>query len=265
MPVREQALMHRAYKAVDCFCGAGGAAQGYWIAGFDIVGIDQDPAYHRRYPFTFVQFDAIAYLATLLNDSTPIENNELLPPELRFVPQFIHASPPCQIYSPINSFPSVSNRVDLVDITRDHLLALQEKYPDLCWIIENVAGAPLIDPVELCGATFGLKTYRHRYFEISHREIAELIMDHAPPHIPHIRPQAGLGRRPLPHEFMQVVGGLADVAAARIAMGIPWMSGPELAQAIPPSYTAFLGSYMRKHLDQLNKGKPLFGPVATTT
>jgi DNA (cytosine-5)-methyltransferase 1 len=34
-------------------------------------------------------------------------------------------------------------------------------------VIENVVGAPLIEPVSLCGRMFGLPLYRHRLFECS--------------------------------------------------------------------------------------------------
>jgi len=32
-------------------------------------------------------------------------------------------------------------------------------------------------------------------------------------------------------------------------MGIDWMTGAELSQAVPPAYTEFIGRYLRKYLE----------------
>ena len=62
---------------LDLFAGGGGAAMGYYLAGFQIVGIDNRP--QPRYPFTFVEADALEYVAE--------HGHEF---------DAIHASPPCQ-------------------------------------------------------------------------------------------------------------------------------------------------------------------------
>jgi DNA (cytosine-5)-methyltransferase 1 len=73
-------------KLLDLFSGAGGAAMGYYRAGFtEIVGVDIEPM--KRYPFQFVQDDALEYLAGL------IESGDIAEFDL------IHASPPCQVYT----------------------------------------------------------------------------------------------------------------------------------------------------------------------
>ena len=102
------------------------------------------------------------------------------------------------------------------------------------WIMENVKGAPMYRAVTLCGSNFKLRTYRHRLFE-SNVEIA------APKHQPHLLKVAKMGRKPKPNEFMHVVGNFAGMKEACAAMGINWMNRAELAQAIPPAYTEFLG------------------------
>jgi DNA (cytosine-5)-methyltransferase 1 len=103
------------------------------------------------------------------------------------------------------------------------------------YIIENVEGAPLLDPVTLCGAMFpGLSVYRHRLFECSFPAIA-------PPACVHIAPLRKMGRPAQPGDFLHVVGNFSGVAQARTAMGIDWMTRDELREAIPPAYTEFLG------------------------
>lgn len=196
---------------LDLFCKAGGAGMGYRLAGFDVVGVDRDP--QPNYPFEFVQADAIEYLK---------ENGD------RF--DVIHASPPCQAYSNAAKIMK-RDHPDLVDATRQAM-------PEKPWIIENVEGSPLRDPIMLCGHSFGLGTYRHRLFESS-------VKLTAPKHRNHDKRTTKMGRPPKPGEMMHVVGNFSGVKQARIAMGIDWMTQNELREAIPPAYTHFLGLQLR--------------------
>lgn len=104
----------------------------------------------------------------------------------------------------------------------------------LPYVIENVVPEneekdedPLIDPIELCGAMFGLGTYRHRLFE-SNMPIT------APDHPAHTARTTKMGRPPVDGEFMHVVGNFSGVAQAKKAMGISWMTRDGLRESIPP-------------------------------
>ena len=129
------------YKLFDCFSGAGGKAMGYHRAGFEVVGVDI--AMQKNYPFEFHQADALEYLQE--------HGHEF---------DAIHASPPCQAYSVTYSLPNVGEYPELIEPIRELLISSGKPY-----VIENVPGAPLINPVELCGSMFGLNVIRHRRFE----------------------------------------------------------------------------------------------------
>jgi DNA (cytosine-5)-methyltransferase 1 len=82
----------------------------------------------------------------------------------------------------------------------------------------------------LCGAMFGLETYRHRYFETTFPFTAPL-------HPQHVAPQVKMGRAPKPGEYVQAVGNFSGVQQARDAMEMPWANRDGLREAIPPAYT----------------------------
>lgn len=218
------AWRHGAPWLLDLFCGAGGSAVGYWRAGFNVVGVDILP--QRRYPFTFVQADALAVLAG------QIANVGIL----NFA--VVHASPPCQFYSNTQRIRN-NKHPDLIGRVRRMLQPLGVPY-----VIENVMGARgrMVEPILLCGSMFPeLHTYRHRLFESS----MDLV---PPPHPKHRYKQTKMGRAPRNEEFMHVVGNFSGVPAARHAMDISWMTRDELKEAIPPPYTTCLGRQIRKEL-----------------
>ena len=206
--------MAKKLKLLDLFCGAGGASVGYSRAGFEVVGVDLMPQPH--YPLDFIQADALEYVQA--------HGDEY---------DVIAASPPCQAYAKTNRL-NYNEHPDLVDPVRE--LIKHKPY-----IIENVVGAPLIDPVLLCGSMFGLRVYRHRLFESN-------IHFRRKPHPIHQWPIAKMGRPPQPGEFMHVVGNFSGVEYAKQAMGIDWMVRDELAQAIPPAYTEFIGNKILQQL-----------------
>ncbi|MDZ4346782.1 MAG: DNA cytosine methyltransferase [Candidatus Binatia bacterium] len=196
-------------RLLDLFCGAGGTAMGYCRAGFtDIVGVDNRPM--PRYPFPFVQADALEYL----------EHHGM-----EF--DVIHASPPCQAYSVTRFLPWLLDREfpRLIDPTRELLTKT-----DALWIIENVMGAKLAAGW-LCGGMFGLPFYRHRAFETNFFWLQ-------PGHPQHRRVSASeTVQRSLPRRPR----GITDWGNAQSALGIDWMTRDELSQAIPPAYTEWIG------------------------
>lgn len=216
------------FRLLDLFCGAGGAAMGYHRAGFDVVGVDHRP--QPRFPFAFVRADALEYLA--------VRGREY---------DVIHASPPCQAYSATRHLPNArGDHQDLVGPMRDLLLATGRP-----WLIENVPGAPLRPPsVMLCGLSFGLRVFRHRWFESS-----TLLL--VPAHPRHGKRRIGVGG------FVCVVGNGGgwlerrryvpadhrNKTAWSLAMGIGWMTRDELAQSIPPAYTEYLGRQLLRILE----------------
>lgn len=207
-------------RLLDLFCCQGGASRGYVDAGFDVVGVDIDP--QPRYPFEFVQADALEYLAE--------HGHEF---------DAIHASPPCQAHTNAQKIMGRDHE-DFIARTRLMLYGLNWHrtinldLPPIPWVIENVPGSPLLRPVELCGAMFGLSTYRHRLFE-SNRTIT------VPPHPVHEARTTKMGRAPIDGEFMHIVGNFSGVDQARRIMGMPWANRDGLREAIPPSYTEHIG------------------------
>lgn len=212
------------YQLLDLFCGAGGAAIGYHRAGFtDIVGVDI--ADQPRYPFRFVQDDALAYLRWLIGTGE-IERFDL-----------IHASPPCQAYSITKSIHGNDDHPELVTATRRLLRAIGKPY-----VIENVPGAPLVNPLMLCGTMFpDLRVQRHRLFECSPPIwFPPAVCNHWATLPPSKRHYHTLEK----YDMITCVGHNFSAESGRIAMGTPWMTRDEIAQAIPPAYTEYIGQQL---------------------
>ena len=157
----------------------------------------------------------------------------------------IHASPPCQRYSDLaKRNGNAEAHPDLVEPVRWML-----RKAGLPYIIENVEGAPLENPVTLCGTMFpGLRVLRHRLFESN---CALWVPDHGkhPLVFTHDKRKAHHGKLDQNTAFVQVTGGgNSSIQAASDAMGINWMCKDELNQAIPPAYTEFLGRQLLHHI-----------------
>lgn len=213
---------------LDLFCGAGGAAMGYHRAGFDIIGVDIEP--QPNYPFEFHQGDALEFLAAL---SQP---HKLI--------QAIHASPPCQHYSLVQH--TNENRgedhPDLIPPTRELL-----SKTGLPFVIENVVGAPLRYPITLCGEMFGLQVIRHRLFESN----MLLLQPSHPRHRGYVTSYRHGVFNQGPYYAVYGTGGeRGSLNEWQAAMGMPWCREKrELAEAIPPAYTEYIGDQLLQALE----------------
>ena len=192
---------------------------GYHRAGFEVVGIDNKPQPH--YPFEFHLADALEYLQEHYQEFDAI-----------------HASPPCQAYSRASMQWRKSGKEypDLVQPTRELLIKT-----GLPYVMENVPGAPLINPILLTGAFFGLKVRRNRLFESNINLPFQLTQ-------PNAKTNFRMGRPVKDGEEITPVGHFSNVVYARQQMQIDWMTQQELTQAIPPAYTEWIGKHLMEYL-----------------
>ena len=226
------------YKCLDLFCGGGGAAKGYLDAGFEVTGIDIEK---RNYPYEFMQADVLY----ILECEDFIKEFD-----------FIHASPPCQAYSKLKNLSNnkaawKERHPELIEPVREKLKYYNEKY-GIPYIIENVEGAPLINPIKLYGSQFpNMFTQRPRLFESN--------LNLKAPDIPKRNMQTGSLNTIGPTGAVSICGthplkGL-NLEQTRLYYAIAiggdcsWMTLEELTQCIPPCYTNFLGKQV---IDNLN-------------
>jgi DNA (cytosine-5)-methyltransferase 1 len=161
----------------------------------------------------------------------------------------IHASPPCQGYSVARHLQTGKKlrHHRLIETTRFLLKNVPlhtgksgfvgEPTP---WVIENVVGAPLIDPITLCGTSFGLPLTRHRRFESNIPLTGLPCGDHTNAHYNPV------GHAYVNTDLRNTVLTADDrrywASRTREAMGIDWMNRDELKEAIPPAYTELIGN-----------------------
>jgi DNA (cytosine-5)-methyltransferase 1 len=207
---------------------------GYHMAGFDVTGVDLDP--QPNYPFTFVRADALTF---------PLEGFDA-----------IALSPPCQGYGRMRHRSGGRQYPRLIAPMRERLLS---EVPDVPYALENVEDAlpHMIDPVMLCGSSFGLRIRRHRYFETNWK-LTGSVCDHEwqdrhKPYRLYVGKSRtnGLGYRE--SGIQQVFGGNHNVGGRSpflksVAMGIDWMTEKELNESIPPAYTLLVGRQLRERV-----------------
>jgi len=204
-------------RLLDLFCGAGGASMGYYQAGFEIVGVDIKPQKH--YPFEFHHANAMTY---------PLEGFDV-----------IHASPPCQRYSKMTKTRWRGRELDHPDL----IARLRDRLIRKSYVIENVVGAPLNQPLLLCGSMFGLGVRRHRLFETSFN-IPQLACQHAQQGlVVGVYGHTGAGANRNRERNRNRKNGIHEWQQA---MGIDWMTANEISQAIPPAYTKYIGEILRR-------------------
>ncbi|MGB3443527.1 MAG: hypothetical protein WBA97_32735 [Actinophytocola sp.] len=218
--------MNRRPRLLDLCCKAGGASAGFHAAGFDVTGVDIEP--QPDYPFEFICADALTV------DLSGFE--------------VIAASPPCPRYSVATPEDRRHLHPDLVDPIRQRLIeAVATPGGPWAYVIENVPGAPLHDPVTVCGETLRLGVRRHRLFE-SNLPLHGTPCWHDRPE-PAVPVYGSYGQRGSRRNPVDVDGEPSrhSTEQARAAMGIDWMPWPALTQAIPPAYTFWLGLQVLTH------------------
>lgn len=219
-------------RLLDLFAGAGGAARGYQLAGFHVTGID-----HIEQPnYAGDEFSRGDALCVLNRRGWVVESFDA-----------IHASPPCQKYSRMTRNMGIADdRADLVGATRELLEAT-----GLPYVIENVEGAPLLNPVMLCGTSLGLGASgmdlpRHRLFECNFPVMG----------VPCSRQHSlsmGVYGNGTNSWHREKLGRNLTVDEQREAMGIDWMARDRLSQAIPPAMTEHIGGYLLTEIAERRK------------
>lgn len=236
-------------RALDLFCGAGGATKGLQRAGFHVTGVDINPQ-PRYCGDAFIQGDALAAASGGYD--------------------FIWASPPCQAYSVLRALQKGKEYPELIAATRSKLVMSKVAYA-----IENVDGAPLGDSgylIMLCGTMFGLQTpsgsaelRRHRLLETSfsiplrpacqhgsgvisvHGDHARdcrrqviTVVGHTPAAPRRRRTISVTGSTPQTNVVRNRDRATYSIEEAKASMGIDWMTMKGLSQAIPPAYSEFI-------------------------
>lgn len=221
-------------RALDLFCGGGGAAAGLMKAGFEVVGVDIVAKHAKAYPGMFIQGDAC---------HPPVRLADF---------DMVWASPPCQAFSTATPKAKKKDHPNLIGAVRS-LLSLHP-----FTVIENVPSAPICKDLVLTGPMVGLsRIMRKRFFECSF-----LILQ---PPIQYLPPDAWERGEAVTittsmsapsHYYHRVALGLpgrVGKAEAMEAMGIQHdMTIRQIGEAVPPAYAEFIGRQVARILRENN-------------
>ena len=248
---------------LDTYSCEGGASRGYWLAGFDVVGVDlfryrdangKVQGFSRsRYPYPSVQGDVIDVLTRLVAGELLEVGGMLLGLEAF---DAIHASPPCQ-HASAGTRAMRSKGDDrhpaLIEPTRELL-----EQTGLPYVIENVKGAALRDPVTLCWSMFHeassisdndgvpLRMERHRLFE-SNVPLSAPKPCHHPADV-QVAGSYGAAQRTIAGAKKRRGGYVPSRDVQQRLLGIDWMTERGMHQSLPPAYTQHVGGQLLAHL-----------------
>ena len=225
------------FNILDLCCKAGGASMGYFNAckkfniPVSIIGVDIE--FQPNYPFKFIQSDAIEFLKQT---------------NLKF--DFIHSSPPCQVYSNSTAFHRKNGKTYKDILHELRTILYSNNIPGL---IENVLQSPLRKDIILRGDLFGLKLLKTRVFElvnwfalypglfkktgsVKNGDFAQVV---------------GKGQKKVTNGLNFKISGNSVNEIWSNATGINWMSNIELAESIPPAYTDYIFSiFINQYLNK---------------
>ena len=244
------------YRALDLFCGGGGAAQGLVAAGFQVVGVDL--AVTKSHPTGSVA-RARKHQAVYPGDF--VMGDAMRPPFRLQDFDFVWASPPCQAFSVgIHRYQGqapAKRAAMTAHLLPDCRKLLQAEMPTGMWVIENVPQAPLRPDVRLTGPMFNLAIERERWFELGWT-LSELVPP--PLHLPvgaFKRLEAFTITKSLcapSHYYPRVQAGLPGrlpVAEARRVMGVTApLDSAQVGESVPPAYAEYIGGIARREIER---------------
>lgn len=233
-------------RALDLFCGAGGASLGLFSAGFIVHGVDislMGRAGRLKNPVILRGWE--------------VDVGSMAPCELRDY-DFVWASPPCQAFTPVRRLAArAAEAPNLIPRTR----ALIED-AGIPGVIENVPGAPIRADLVLTGPTVGEPgMIRRRHFEFINlppQVAAAVAVDKHCKRAPDIVSLSGNSTPHAPncsaeHRHFESLTRQEQLAWKQRCIGAPWMSWHECNQAVPVRYAYVIGAAVIEHIDSDQK------------
>jgi DNA (cytosine-5)-methyltransferase 1 len=254
-------------RLLDLFCGAGGCTRGYQLAGFHVTGVDlvKSPRYVGD---EFHQCDALEYLAAhgheydAVHASPPCQAHSTL----RFMPnarEHVSLIEPCRELLHLTGKPFVMENVSGSPLRDPTVLCgtmfglgvgdaelRRHRLFETNWTLMLPFGMHCkhyrsVQTIGVYGDSAGMSFERRQKMMQARRQVIGVYGGGGPHY----------ARKPARPAVCTVVGhgggssirdGVQQFSTEerREAMGIDWMSGAELSQAIPPAYTKFIGDQL---------------------